>query len=114
MRTMKSSVAREAVGEVVTDRLAAARAAAILKREKKAAAAAARVQGKIAAAEAREKKAMAARVDAWEENEILMKKSAGVRKALGVHKNEENPAELKRLIQQWENEAILRRWKLSS
>jgi hypothetical protein len=33
---------------------------------------------------------------------------------MGVHKNEENYVELKDLIQQWENEAMLRRWKLSS
>jgi hypothetical protein len=110
---MQSSIANESVGNT-TYRLAAARAAATLKREKKVAAAAARVQGKIAAAEAWEKKAMAARVVTCEEKKVLMAKIARVRKAMGVRKNEENPAELKTLIQEWENEALLRRWKLSS
>jgi hypothetical protein len=99
-----------AVASASVDRLAAARAAAALKRQKKTAAKTARIQGKIAAAEAREKKAQAAADEAWKDHEDILAKIARTRKAMGIRKNEENPDSLKRLIQEWEEEAMLRRY----
>ena len=99
-----------AVASASVDRLAAARAAAALKRQKKTAAKTARIQGKIAAAEAREKKAQAAADEAWKDHEDILAKIARTRKAMGIRKNEENPVSLKRLIQEWEEEAMLRRY----
>ena len=96
------------------DRLAAARAAAALKRQKKSAAKTARIQGKIAAAEAREKKAVAAMDEAEKDREDLLAKIARTRKAMGIRKNEENPASLARLIKEWEEEAMVRRYKKGS
>lgn len=117
-------VAKEALAEVAelkkadavvasasTDRLAAARAAAALKRLKKSAAKTARIQGKIAAAQAREKKAEAAVDRAWKDHEDILAKIARTRKAMGIRKNEENPAALARLIQEWKDEAMVRRFK---
>jgi hypothetical protein len=100
-----------AVASASGDRLAAARAAAALKRQKKSAAKTARIQGKIAAAEAREKKAQAAMDQAQKDHEEILAKIARTRKAMGIRKNEENPDALKRLIEQWEAEAALRRYK---
>jgi len=99
-----------AVASASVDRLAAARAAAALKRQKKSAAADARLRGKIAAAEAREKKALAHEKEVEKDREDILAKIARTRKAMGIRKNEENPASLKRLIQEWEEEAILRRY----
>jgi len=100
-----------AVASAGVDRLAAARAAAALKRQKKSAAKTARIQGKIAAAEAREKKAEVAVDQAWKDHEEILAKIARTRKAMGIRKNEENPASLARLIRQWEEEAMVRRYK---
>ena len=100
-----------AVASASTDRLAAARAAAALKRQKKGAAKTARVQGKIAAAEAREKKAVAAVDEAEKDREDILAKIARTRKAMGIRKNEANPASLARLIKEWEDEAMVRRYK---
>ena len=100
-----------AVASAGVDRLAAARAAAALKRQKKSAAKTARIQGKIAAAEAREKKAEAAVDQAWKDHEEILAKIARTRKAMGIRKNEENPASLARLIRQWEEEAMVKRYK---
>ena len=99
-----------AVASAGTDRLAAARAAAALKRQKKSSAKTARVKGKIAAAEAREKKAVAAETEAEKEREELLTKIARTRKAMGIRKNEENPAALRQLIQKWEMESMMRRY----
>ena len=100
-----------AVASAGVDRLAAARAAAALKRQKKSAAKTARIQGKIAAAEAREKKADAAVDQAWKDHEEILAKIARTRKAMGIRKNEENPASLARLIQEWKDEAMVKRYK---
>ena len=124
LETMVKKVAKEALAEVAelkkadavvaaagVDRLAAARAAAALKRQKKSAAKTARVQGKIAAAEAREKKAAEYEKEAEKDRDELLAKIARTRKAMGIRKNEENPVSLKRLIKEWEEEAMLRRFK---
>ena len=103
-----------AVASAGVDRLAAARAAAALKRQKKSAAKTARVKGKIAAAEAREKKAEAAVDQAWKDHEEILAKIARTRKAMGIRKNEENPASLARLIQEWKDEAMVKRYKKGS
>jgi single-stranded DNA-specific DHH superfamily exonuclease len=97
-----------AVASAGVDRLAAARAAAALKRQKKAAALDARAKGKIAAAEAREKEAERVETAAEKEREDLLARIARTRKAMGIRKNEENPAALRRLIEQWEMEARMR------
>jgi single-stranded DNA-specific DHH superfamily exonuclease len=97
-----------AVASAGVDRLAAARAAAALKRQKKAAASDARAKGKIAAAEAREKEAEELEAKKEKEREELLAKIARTRKAMGIRKNEENPAALRRLIEQWEMEARMR------
>ena len=97
-----------AVASAGVDRLAAARAAAKLKREKKTSASAARAAGKIAAAEAREKKAADFESEAEKEREAILDKIARTRKAMGIRKNEENPASLRKLIQEWQDESRLR------
>lgn len=124
IETLVKRVANKALGEVAelkkadaavasasVDRLAAARAAAALKRQKKSAAKTARIQGKIAAAEAREKKAEIIEKEALKDHEDILTKIARTRKAMGIRKNEDNPVALKRLIEQWEAEAMLRRFK---
>ena len=111
MEVAELKKADAAVASASTDRLAAARAAAALKRQKKGAAKTARVQGKIAAAEAREKKAVAAVDEAEKDREDLLAKIARTRKAMGIRKNEANPASLARLIKEWEEEAMVRRYK---
>ena len=100
-----------AVASASTDRLAAARAAAALKRQKKSAAKTARIKGKIAAAEAREKKAVVVEKEAEKDRDDLLAKIARTRKAMGIRKNEENPASLARLIKEWEDEARLRKFE---
>ena len=97
-----------AVASAGVDRLAAARAAAALKRQKKAASADARTKGKIVAAEAREKKAADFEEDRRNDREEILAKIARTRKAMGIRKNEENPAALRRLIEQWETESNVR------
>jgi single-stranded DNA-specific DHH superfamily exonuclease len=97
-----------AVASAGVDRLAAARAAAALKRQKKAAASDARAKGKIAAAEAREKKAEDFEEDRRKDREEILAKIARTRKAMGIRKNEDNPAALRRLIEQWETESNVR------
>lgn len=124
LETMVKKVAKEALVEVAelkkadaavkaagVDRLAAARAAAALKRQKKSAAKTARVKGKIAAADTREKKAVEFEEDRRKEREIVLAKIARARKAMGIRKNEENPAALRRLIEQWEMESTVRLFK---
>ena len=125
--SLVKKVAKEALSEVAelkkadaavasagVDRLAAARAAAALKRQKKSAAKTARIKGKIAAAEAREKKAVAVEKEVEKDRDDLLAKIARTRKAMGIRKNEENPASLARLIQQWKEEAMVRRYKKGS
>ena len=97
-----------AVASAGRDRLAAARAAAALKRLKKSAAKTARVKGKIAAAEAREKEAERVETVAEKERAELFAKIARTRKAMGIRKNEENPTALREMIQKWEMEARMR------
>ena len=80
----------------------AALKARVAKREKNAAAVLARTAGKSAAAEKR-----AADQAAWdlaERNgrEEIEKKTAAARKAMGVRKNEPNPASIRQMISQWE------------
>ena len=87
---------------------AAARAAAALKRQKKTASNKARLDGKIAAAVARAKEADRVETVAEKERADLFAKIARTRKAMGIRKNEDNPAELRRLIEQWEMEARMR------
>ena len=124
LETMVKKVAKEALVEVAelkkadaavkaagVDRLAAARAAAALKRQKKSASKTARVQGKIAAAEAREKKAADFEEDRRKEREIVLAKIEKARKAMGIRKNEENPAALRHLIEQWQAESTVRLFK---
>jgi hypothetical protein len=124
LETMVKKVAKEALVEVAelkkadaavkaagVDRLAAARAAAALKRQKKSAAKTARVKGKIAAADTREKNAVEFEEDRRKEREIVLAKIARARKAMGIRKNEENPAALRRLIEQWEMESTVRLFK---
>jgi len=124
LETMVKKVAKEALVEVAelkkadvavkaagVDRLAAARAAAALKRQKKSAAKTARVKGKIAAADTREKKAVEFEEDRRKEREIVLVKIERARKAMGIRKNEENPAALRRLIEQWESESTVRLFK---
>lgn len=123
IETLVKKVAKEALAEVVelkkadaavasagTDRLAAARAAAALKRQKKSASKTARVKGKIAAAEAREKKAVAAETEAEKDRAELLAKIARTRKAMGIRKNEDNPTALREMIQKWEHDTMLRRY----
>lgn len=87
--------------------VSAALRGAALKREKKAAAVLARIAGKAAAAERRE-----AEEAAWLEirrqgREKIEKKTGELRKAMGVRKNEANPASICSMISQWECELNL-------
>ena len=124
LKGMVKKVAKEALAEVAelkkadvavasagADRLAAARAAAALKRQKKGAAKTARVQGKIVAAEAREKKAADFEEDRRKDREEILAKIARTRKAMGIRKNEDNPVALRRLIEEWEAESTARLFK---
>jgi hypothetical protein len=124
LKGMVQKVAKEALIEVAelkkadaavasagVDRLAAARAAAALKRQKKGAAKTARASGKIAAAEAREKKASDFEDDMRRDRDDILAKIARTRKAMGIRKNEENPVALRRLIEEWEAESKVRLFK---
>ena len=124
LKGMVQKVAKEALVEVAelkkadaavasagVDRLAAARAAAALKRQKKGAAKTARASGKIAAADAREKKAAEFEEDRRKDREEILAKIARTRKAMGIRKNEENPVALRHLIEEWEAESNLRLFK---
>jgi hypothetical protein len=124
LETMVKKVAKEALAEVAelkkadvavkasgVDRLAAARAAAALKRQKKSAAADARVRGKIAAAETREKKAMDFEEERRKEREGILAKIEKSRRAMGIRKGEHNPGSLSRLIELWEAESNARLFK---
>ena len=80
----------------------AALKARVAKREKKAASVLARNAGKIAAAEKR-----AADKAAWDlavrkGREEIEQKTAAARKAMGVRKNEANPASIRQMIERWE------------
>jgi hypothetical protein len=82
----------------------AALKARVEKREKKASAVLARTAGKAAAAEKR-----AADQAAWHSamrkgREVIEKKTASARKAMGVRKNEANPPSIHKMISQWEFE----------
>jgi len=85
----------------------AARGAA-LKREKKAAGVLARAAGKAAAVEKRAAEEACFAEMASNERAALEKKIATTRKAMGVRKNEENPASICRLIGEWEQDLLLR------
>lgn len=124
LKGMVQKVAKEALVEVAelkkadaavasagVDRLAAARAASALKRQKKGAAKTARASGKIAAADAREKKAADFEEDRRKDREDILAKIARTRKAMGIRKNEENPVALRRLIEEWETESNVRLFK---
>jgi len=88
-----------------------ARTAAKLKREKKTAAILARADGKV--------KAMKEQARADEEHQmviekerlLLEKKIAVARKAMGVRKNDANPATMSHLIEQWRMESLMRIYK---
>ena len=99
------------VKKQVVDGLAAARAAAKLKREKKAEAIVARQKGKENADEERQKSKEEHDALVAEEEVILQKKIANARKAMGVRKNDPNPPELCRLIEDWRFESLRRIWK---
>jgi hypothetical protein len=80
----------------------AALKARVAKREKKQAAVLARNDGKAAAAQKR-----AANKAAWDlahqkGREEVEKKTAAARKAMGVRKNEPNPASIRQMIERWE------------
>lgn len=82
----------------------AALKARVAKREKKESAMLARAAGKVAAAEKR-----AADRAAWDlavrtERAEIEHKTAIARKAMGVLKNEENPASIRQMISQWEHD----------
>lgn len=124
LESMVKTVAREALVEVADLKKAdtelaaatkkccsAASAAAALKRQKKTAANKARLAGKIAAAEAREKKASDFEEDRRKDREEILAKIARTRKAMGIRKNEENPVALRRLIEEWETESNVRLFK---
>ena len=65
----------------------------------------------VAVAVAREKKAGTAVDEAEKDREDILAKIARTRKAMGIRKNEANPASLARLIKEWEDEAMVRRFK---
>ena len=90
------------------DRLAAAREAARLKREKKTAAVLARANGKVNAAEKRAKAAEELEILFEKERALVHDKITRARKALGVRKNEDNPAGFASLIEQWKMESLRR------
>jgi plasmid replication initiation protein len=95
---------------LVIDTLASARAAAKLKREKKAASIVARQKGKEKAEEERMKAMLEHEALAEQERVILQEKIANARKAMGVRKNDPNPPELYRLIEEWKFESLRRLW----
>lgn len=82
----------------------AAMKARVEKREKKAAAVLARAAGKVAAAEKRAADEAAWQAAVRKGREVIEKKIASARKAMGVRKNEPNPASICSMISQWEFE----------
>lgn len=92
--------------------LEAARAARKLKQEKKAAAIVARQKAREKAQLEYEKAIEQRNTMMREEETKLEKKIAIARKAMGVRKNEENPPEIRRLIEDWRNEALIRRFEM--
>lgn len=102
------SIENTTVHNMTSDRLATARAAAKLKREKKAAAVIACKKGKERAAEEREMEQQRWLSFMDEERVIMDKKVAKVRKAMGVRKNEDNPVEILRLMEQWKFESMMK------
>ena len=94
------------------DPLATARAASKLKRQKKADAIVARQKGKEKAQQEYQKAIEERNVFFWEEEAKLKKKIAIARKAMGVLKNEENPPEIRRLIEDWRIQSLLRRFEM--
>ena len=88
-----------------------ARVAAKLKREKKAAAIVARAAGKAKAEEERTKADDEHQIVLEKERLLLEKKIAAARKAMGVRKNEQNPASIGQQIEQWRMESLMRIYK---
>jgi hypothetical protein len=82
----------------------AAMKACVERREKKAAAVLARAAGKVAAAEKRASDEAAWQSAVRKGREVVEKKTASARKAMGVRKNEANPASICTMISQWEFE----------
>ena len=67
-------------------------------------------QGNIAAQESMEKMAEVERMNMLAAEEKIQGRIAKVRKALGLRKNDENPAALCRLIEEWRMQARIRRY----
>ena len=88
-----------------------ARVAAKLKREKKAAAIVARAAGKVKADEERAKADEEHQIVLEKERLLLEKKIAAARKAMGVRKNDQNPASIGQQIEQWRMESLMRIYK---
>ena len=88
-----------------------ARVAAKLKREKKAAAIVARAAGKVKADEERAKADEEHQIVLEKERLLLEKKIAAARKAMGVRKNDPNPASIGQQIEQWRMESLMRIYK---
>lgn len=80
----------------------AALKARVAKREKKAASGLARAAGKAAAAEKRALNKAAWDLAVRKGREEIEKKTASARKAMGVRKNEANPASICQMIERWE------------
>lgn len=80
----------------------AALKARVAKREKKQAAVFARYSGKAAAAEKRALNKAAWDLALRNGREEIEKKTAAARKAMGVRKNEPNPASIRQMIERWE------------
>jgi hypothetical protein len=91
--------------------LSKARAAAQLKQQKKAAAIVARAAGKVKAAEEQARADEEHQIVVEKERLLVEKKIAAARKAMGVRKNDENPASIRQLIEQWRMESLMRIYK---
>ena len=94
-----------------TSPLDKARIAAKLKREKKAAAIVARAAGKVKADEERAKADQEHQIVLEKERLLLENKIAAARKAMGVRKNDQNPASIGQQIEQWRMESLMRIYK---
>ena len=81
---------------------------AALKRERKAAAVLARAAGKVAAACRRADEAAVWSLSVKRGREEIAEKTANARKAMGVHKSEDTPPAILRLISKWEAEMLMR------
>ena len=110
--SVQNAVNPENTQDNSSDPLAAARAAIKLKRQKQADAIVSRQKGKQKAQEEYQKAIEERNAFFWEEQAKLDKKIAGARKAMGVRKNESNPPEICRLIEDWRNEFLLRRFEM--